>query len=299
MAKTPNKAELDRLVKEVGLALSEEFRKAEEAEKARLAKAAGEDEPEGSPKGSPPAGPPEGSPGGEPPAPGGDGEGSPPPAPPPGPEGSPPAGPEGSPDGAPPGPDGGVGGPVDPAQLEQVYAQMSDEELKAHYLALKAAIAARAGAGAGGPPGAPPGGPGGAPAPTGVDGGGSPPPPTMGKGERLPCPPNGGPIQKSESDIKIEVLEKSLKGLVDVFEKVLTRPQRKAITGIEWIKKSEDSTEPTKPGKKPVDQLSVAEVKERLNEVAKRTDLKKSDRSRITKFYYGEIDVNGIKDLLE
>lgn len=268
MSKNPNKAELDRLVKEVGLALGEEFRKAEEAEKARLAKAADEGPPP-----PPPAGPP---PEGEPP-PGGAGEGSAPPA---GPEGPPP---EGEP---PP----GEGGPVDQAQLEQIYAQMSDEELKTHYLALKAVIVARAGGGApGGPEGA-------APAPTGVSGGGSPPPPPMGKSEFI-GPPNGGPIQKSETDLKVEALEKSIKGLVDVFEKVLTRPQRKAITGIEWIAKSEDTA--TKSTAKPVEQLTRAEIKARLNEVAKRTDLEKSDRSRITQYFYGDLSVDEIKDLLE
>ena len=79
------------------------------------------------------------------------------------PEGAPPAGPEGNP---PPGAEGGEEGPASVEELTQAYSQLPPEELKAHFLACKAAIEqvlGAAGGGAGPEAGAPPPGAGGPP----------------------------------------------------------------------------------------------------------------------------------------
>lgn len=109
--------------------------------------------------------------------------------------------------------------------------------------------------------------------------------------------PNGeNPLGKSEKDAEIELLKaqveeqnKALESLVNIVGVVLSKPERKAITGISFIKKSEDQG-----GSEP----SREQVKAKLNEVAKNPKLSKSDRLAIDKYTVGSIGYDGVKHLL-
>jgi hypothetical protein len=237
--------------------------------------------PAGAEPSAPPAGEPgmEGAPGGEP-----------------GMEGAP-AGEPGM-EGAP----GGDAGAMDPQALEAEYAQLPLEELKAHYLAAKAALFAQmqggGEAGAGGPPGAPPAGPSaGAPPPSpSAPPAGPPPGPSAG------APPmamsegkavagvsqsgNGGQLtKKNESDLQLQV--EALTKIVTAF---VNKPMQKAITGATYVAKSED----TAPRK-----LNSTEVTAKLSELTRSPDLKKSDRDLITGYYEGRTNLTAIEHLLK
>lgn len=216
------------------------------------------------------------------------------------PEGASPEGapaPEGGAEGAPADPASAGAGPVDPAALEAEYEKLPPEELKAHYLAAKAAIFKLMGGGAGSPgPEAPPAGPdasasagpgAGAPPPAGP-GGGMPPPAMKGEksGNRLvepkgsaggiSIPANGG-VVKSEPSIQeqLDVLTKALSMMAN-------QPVRKAVLNLSDVSKSEA----------PVNRnLSRAEVTAKLTEKSADPSLAKSDRQAINDYYDGKITI--------
>lgn len=283
----------------------------------RLAKAREED---GSPSpgmGSASAGSPSASAGG-PPAPEGAPEGGAPEAAPSA-EGAPPAGEPGM-EGAAPGAEGGMGAPegaapgaegdpaaaggagMDPQALEAEYAQLPLEELKAHYLAAKAALFAAmqgggADAGAGAPPagpeaGAPPGA--GAPAPSPAP---SPsasagaPPMAMSEGKAVAGVSqsgNGGQVTKKS---EAQLLQEQVDALTKIVSAFVNKPMQKAVTGANYVAKSEG--EPVRKS------LSNAEVTAKLSELTRNPDLKKSDRDAINRYYEGAVKIDAIEHLLK
>jgi hypothetical protein len=209
--------------------------------------------------------------------------------------------------------------PLTPEALQAEYAQLPPEELDMHIqaaIAAKEALAASAGAGAAGgapaggmPPGASPGGP--PPAAAGASPSPSPDqqmmPPAMKKEMSSHKQANGGMV-KSEVDFKAELaaiknaqaaeiaaLQKSYKEDVENLTKAITmvveRPERKAVTGISYLKKTESaSSAPTKA-------FSPAEAKAKLNELI--PSLSKSERGLILDFYSGKVKVDALASIFD
>lgn len=223
---------------------------------------------------------------------------------------APPAGPPGASPSAPPAASPSAGMPTDPAQMAQMVAQMPPEAVKALYLAAKQALFAAAppaapdmSAGPGAPPAgpsappmAPPAGP-----PPDASAGAPPMDPAMGKGEFKASPGNGGKlaVKKSEADPEIAELKKALKEqgeALEAFAKAFTRmastPQRRAVTSVAALAKSEESNEEPKP-------MSKSELNARLSEQIKSGKLEKKDKEAVRRFYdTGSTNVNLVKHLL-
>ena len=179
-------------------------------------------------------------------------------------------------------------------QLE--YAKLPVEELKAHYLAAKAALFAAMGGdgaaqGASPAPAAPPAGP---PA------GSAPPvaspspagPSAMAMSETpagLPAGAtegNGGKVEKSE----VEDLKAQVEAMAKIVSSFVNRPVRKAVTEVGYVAKSEEA---------PKKNLSSAEVTAKLSELTRSPDLKKSDREVINRYYEGSVKFDAIEHLLK
>lgn len=191
----------------------------------------------------------------------------------------------------------------DEQTLEQAYGSLPEEELRAHYEALKAVLMQRMGGQdqAGSPSAPPAAGPVSPPAgpsapPAGPGEGGSPAVPPTGPSE---VPPGAmkaegsfGELSKAES--RIEELEKNLAGVTKILEMVITKPQGKAVTSMaQFIAKSEADL-PATP------KLSRQEAMKQLNKVSMDPTLKKSDRELITKFTLNQaVDVKEIQHLLK
>jgi len=74
-------------------------------------------------------------------------------------------------------------------------------------------------------------------------------------------------------------------------------PSQKAITKIEFVKKSEEDTV-IKKKEGNVDDLSKKEVTKILSEKAKSPDMKKSDRDAINNYYFETQNIDSIRHLL-
>lgn len=175
--------------------------------------------------------------------------------------------------------------------LEQAYGELSDEDLQAHYEALKAVVMSRMQSGA---PGAAPADAGSPPPPApapaaGAPDMGAPPPagPDMGKAAMPPPPPPAGmPAMKSETSkaeelnkAEINDLKKQVEGLTNLLETMLTKPVRKSVTTMaQYMAKSELE--------KPVTaQPTVQEIKTKLGKAAQTATLAKSDRDLINRYF--------------
>jgi len=183
--------------------------------------------------------------------------------------------------------------------LQAEYAQLPPEDLKAHYIACKAALFAVMGAGAG-DPGMDPGMDAGAPpapaaAPPAPPAASPSAPPTL-KGEKSAeiGPPNGeNPLNKAQAEIVVlkEQVEKANKGMSDlmtVVETVLGKPRRKAITGLgAAVAKSEQKTV-----------LTREQVKAKLKTLVSSKPLNKSDRELVCRFDLGTVSVEQVAHLL-
>jgi hypothetical protein len=230
-------------------------------------------------------------------------------APPPGAGGDMPPPGAGDPDAqgsAPPGADPAAdqGAPNDIEGLKAEYAQLPPEELKMHYIAVKAALFAAmqqgGGAGPAGPGADPAAGAGGPPPMPGADpaaGAGAPPPPMAGgpppamKGEMTPSKnPNGGGAAMAKAEKLLADQQKQIEGLSTAVEMLLKTPVRKAVTNFDFIRKSEDSNAPT---------LTRGQIMEKLNEKAKDPKLAKSDRNLINAFCVSSVDASQIAHLLK
>lgn len=195
---------------------------------------------------------------------------------------------------------------ADPEALKAEYCKLSPEELKMHYLAAKAALFDLMGASdASAPaPAAPMAAPMASPTMKGEDGivpytekaekemmsqdeanGGE-----MGKSE---AKPEGQDLKKSEdlskAEDKIKEMEGQLEVLAKALESFLTTPVRKAVTSTSFVPKTEEAPK----------ELTKSEVQEKLKEVTKRPDLKKSERDLINSYCYGNVGVDKIQHLLK
>ena len=185
-------------------------------------------------------------------------------------------------------------GPMDVEGLKAEYSQLPPEELKMHYLAAKAAMFEVMQGAGGAAPGAP------APAP----GAGAPPPPDpaappamkseVPAAQEVSASPGNGGMAKSEALAKSEAKFEELAAQVDLLTKALdlslATPQRRAVTSLSFLKKTESGEEEV--------QLSKSEIMEKIGEKAKDPSLSKSDRSLINGFCVGSVDVKKIEHLL-
>lgn len=175
--------------------------------------------------------------------------------------------------------------------LKAAYAQLPPEALKAHFMALKEVIAASmapAAPMAGAPPADPMAGAMGAPPAASA----SPAPPPMAPAASASPAPMAPPVDpmamKNEKELleklaKFEARfadqEKSLGSVIQGFEILMRKPERKAIRGkdIAGLAKSE-------PTAVDVSKLSRPELLKKCSELASNPDLKKSDRDLITRY---------------
>lgn len=205
-----------------------------------------------------------------------------------------------------------------PEALQAEYAQLPPEELDMHIqaaLAAKEALNAAASAGQmGAAPGAAPAGPGASPSP-----GGAPPPMAMkqelSSGHKKA---NGGMVKsedllalvkaemKAEMKTELDALKKAhaaeleavkkaaaedVEALSKAIQTVAERPERKAVTGISYFKKSEAA--PVQPAKT----YSPAEAKAKLNELI--PTLSKSERNLILDYYSGKVKVDALAPIFD
>ena len=185
--------------------------------------------------------------------------------------------------------------------LQAEYAKLDPEALKMHYLACKAQLMASMGQdqGQGAPPEAsapmapPPAAPPGAA------------PMAMGemKAKQLAASSgNGGKLGKSEDQLKIENLEKQLRGQGDEMLKLaavmtkLSTPIRKSIKGVsdlQYIARSEDA-----PKASPAASMSEKEIKAKLCEKVREGKLTKSEKDLVGKYTVGAVNFSEIEHLL-
>jgi hypothetical protein len=308
-------SQLDQILEEVGT-LAEQLAKSESKEKKCEMKK--DEKPEDKPEEKPPMD--GGSPaadGGEdtPPAPGeGAGEEVPPPA-----DGAPATG-EQPPEA---GMEGQEGGEMSDEELQQIYGSMEPQDLERHYMIIRQVLQGHYSEGAGeGAPAPEAAAPAPAPAPEmgkgemsghanggnaggGVQAGGAThkfqSDPKVQKDEGgIGATKGGAPhkfqsdskVQKSEADpekaamkAELESLKANVAGLVTALEKSF-KPKQKAITGLEYVSKSE--VQEIQPSN-----LSKEDKKAKLTEIVKSEQKRLSveDRSAINRFFlYGEED---------
>ena len=204
------------------------------------------------------------------------------------------------------------GGMVTPEQLHQAYDQLSDEELKAHYEAMKAVIMARMqGQGASpdaapptdasaSPAGPAPAGPSAAPAGPSASPAAPPPagPSASPAGPAAPPMEEPPPAMKSEmskfekndsKDREIVMLKKAVADVTDLLIKALSQPQVKAVTSVSQLNKSE------KPAS------SRGQVEAQLLRKAEDQSLNKRDRELLTKFFMpnSKVSIEEVEYLLK
>lgn len=236
--------------------------------------------------------PPEGD--GAMPPPGPDAASAAPAGPPPGMDpsaGAPPAGPEGAPA---PGAEGAA--PAGPSfeELVSLYAALPPPDLEAHAAAMQQAMSMKQGASAA---------PGGAPPPAGASPSPAGGPPPMGKGETVETAdpniglkpgtgtpahvetanPNIGPTKKNEADIAD--LKKTVEGIGQVLETILTAPTRKATTGITYIPMRKSEPAVGVPLKKSAGEMTRDEVHAALTRVCGTPKLTKAERAVVDEYY--------------
>lgn len=192
--------------------------------------------------------------------------------------------------------DAGAVGFDDVEQLVEMYLAMPPEELVMHYKAAKTAIfilmeeeeataAGAGGPGAGSPEASP--GPGRG---TGPEPGGD-----LGKAQVPANASNGGKVRAGSYLGKGEELErllahqgKQIEDLTKAFELIVGKPQRRAVTGMDYLAKSQAA---------PV-RLTRDQILAKLTEVAATDDLKKSDREKINAYVMGSLDLSAVQHLI-
>lgn len=226
---------------------------------------------------------------------------------------------------APPAPDAGVGGPeagaapgadagapADPAAdagmaltpeaLQAEYSKLPPEELDMHIQAALAAKAALAGPAAGAAPMGADGGAPMAPPPASPSPGGAP----MAMNEDYHNSPErdaphgkGAPGMElaRKHEAEIAELKALVKSQAEDYDKVFSalksyveQPQRKAITTVAYVAKSEQPTSKV---------ITPTTIRARLLELSKQPDLKKSDRQLINDFYDHKVSIDKLAHLFE
>lgn len=187
-------------------------------------------------------------------------------------------------------------GPVDPEALKAEYSKLAPEELKAHYMAAKAALFESMSA-AGGAPGADAGAPpapdmgAGAPPAPGPEAS-APPPEAALKAELKSIPHNGGKIAKSEAELKLEALEAQIANLSSALEKVVSQPVRKALTSLNHVPKNvAEAPEAKAPSKE--------QIKEKVKAAYTSGKLSKSEKEKLLSYTLGNVSFEDVKDILK
>lgn len=187
--------------------------------------------------------------------------------------------------------------------LVEQYLALPPEELVIHYQAAKTAVfilLEQEEAAAGGTPTAEasPAGPGaGSPEASAGLGRGAGPEPAMTKAQMPANKENGGQIKagaalgKAETEKFDKIIAKQseqIEKLSKAIELIVGQPERKSVTGLDYLGKAE-----------PVKKVpSRAEVIGKLNEIAQKPDLTKSDRDKITGYAIGTVDFSAVEHLL-
>ena len=160
--------------------------------------------------------------------------------------------------------------------LAEAYSELSDEDLHAHWEALKAVMMGRMGAD------------------EGVDQAPNPPP-SMGVAQPMSTqgvpPPSGKAMTMSEKDEageklakaeeKIDELSKTVDKMSKLFEKMLSRPQPKAFSSLaeyQVVAKTEEEKAA------PMASMTRGQIVAKLKEVTSKPELKKSDRDLVDGF---------------
>lgn len=178
-------------------------------------------------------------------------------------------------------------GSGDEQTLEDAYGQLSDEELQAHYEALKAVIMSRMGSQDEGGAEAPPQQA--APAPAQDKG-------QLAMSEKSVSEPDSSVKEElSKAEGKIAELENTVNGLAKVLETILSKPAQKSVTAIGDIK---DLTK-SEQNQKPVTSLTKKEITDRLTAKTKNPSLAKNDRDLINGYYMGSVKVEQLTHLLK
>lgn len=218
------------------------------------------------------------------------------------------------PEAAPADPAADVGGPGQVPDLEALKAeyvkvgQADPEALKAHFMAAKAAVFELMGGDQGAGPDA------GAPAPDAGAGGPPPeasaaaaPPPALkaevpasmkkvpangGLKEQAPAVPDAIKKSLSEKDAQIGDLSKQVELLTKAVELSISggQPQRKAVTGLDYLKKSEN--EPKKAA-------TPESIKAAISKAVRGGKLTKSQRDSLFSYTLGNTTFDEIKGLLD
>jgi hypothetical protein len=97
-------------------------------------------------------------------------------------------------------------------------------------------------------------------------------------------------LTKAEGSVK--TLESSVEKITKAFELMLSKPQRKAVTGKDLAKSAKEVE------KVDVTKLTKAQLATKLTELAHK-DLKKSERNLINGFYKGTVKVEALAALFE
>lgn len=199
---------------------------------------------------------------------------------------------------------------TDPAALKEEYKALPPEELKAHYMAAKAALFELMGGGA---EGSAPASPDASPAPaapeasnTAAPGPTAPPPalkaemkapPATGSlKDQAPAVPDaiekGPSLGKSERDAEVEDLKQQVELLTKAMDLALHTPVRKAVTSVAYLPKTEDKPAENKP-------LSKSDVQDKMRKALQSGKLTKSQRESLFSYTLGNIEFDKIKDLLD
>lgn len=186
------------------------------------------------------------------------------------------------------------GAPADLPTLVAAYSQLSPEELQMHAQALQQVMSAAQPAPAAG--GMPP------------DAGGIPPAgpdavaPMAGEGSK-PIDPAMAMKHESDKDLlekltkaegSVKTLQSSVEKITKAMELMLSKPQRKAVTGKDLAKSAK-----VEEVKVDVTKLTKSQLTAELSKIARKPELKKSERNLINSFYKGQIKVEALATLFE
>lgn len=182
--------------------------------------------------------------------------------------------------------------PQDEQSLEQAYGQLSDEDLRAHYEALKGVLMQRMSAQQGGDQ---MGAPAASPSPASPAPAASPSPsaqPQMAMSMKSEAQVDAAPLSKAAEE-KVANLEAQFASVTKLLEMMLTQPAQKAVTTMaEYVAKSELE----KPKAK---NYSRKEVIEQLSKAAKDPSLKRMDRDQIDRYVLEGDNFKDIQHLLK
>lgn len=185
-------------------------------------------------------------------------------------------------------PSASAGGMPTLEQIVAEYSKLPPEELKLYYLGIKTALAQTMSAASPTAPGMDPS--------AGASAGPTAPPPGPPAGGP-PAPPMS-PMGKSETEKALETkltkseqvvaeMQKDLATLSKAIELAIGQPQRKAITGIEYVSRAAPVEQPAKTTTTDPTKLNKSEMNTHLRSLVRSGKLSKSDLDNVSKFSEG------------